>query len=390
LAKSVVGVQGSVLRWARESQGFSIADVAAHLGRELDEISAWESGEEAPTYAQLEKLAYKLYKRPLAVFFLPAPPAEPDLKQEFRTLPDFEIDQLSADTRYQLRIARALQLSLEELNDGSNPAEHKIFLDTSLSPASDVVQAAASCRHHLGISLSTQRAWASNEDALKTWRNAVEREGVAVFKGSFKQREVSGFCLAHDEFPVIYLNNTTAKARQIFSLFHELAHVLLHVSSISKFDESIIERLPQSERQIEQFCNALAAECLMPISDFSKQVEGIARFDDPSIEELANRYHVSREAVLRRILDLDLVTQQYYEQKARQWAQEAEDALTSSKGGNYYATQATYLGESYVRLVFGKYYRGQITLEQVADYLGVRTKSVAGIEELVIGRAPSS
>ena len=69
-----------------------------HLKRDPDEILAWEKGKSAPTYAQLEKLAYSLYKRPLAVFFLPVPPPEPDIKQEFRTLPDFEIDQLAADT----------------------------------------------------------------------------------------------------------------------------------------------------------------------------------------------------------------------------------------------------------------------------------------------------
>jgi hypothetical protein len=40
-----------------------------------------------------------------------------------------------------------------------------------------------------------------------------------------------------------------------------------------------------------------------------------------------------------------------------------------------------------MRLVFGRYYQGQINLEQVADYLGVKTKSVAGLEALAIGRA---
>ena len=41
----IVGIQPSVLRWARESQGHSLADVALHLKRDIDEIIAWESGE---------------------------------------------------------------------------------------------------------------------------------------------------------------------------------------------------------------------------------------------------------------------------------------------------------------------------------------------------------
>jgi len=80
MANQVQGIQPSVLRWARESQGLSTADVAALLKREPDEIEAWETGASAPTYAQLEDLAYRCFKRPLAVFFFPDPPQEPTIK----------------------------------------------------------------------------------------------------------------------------------------------------------------------------------------------------------------------------------------------------------------------------------------------------------------------
>ena len=63
------------------------------------------------------------------MFFFPAPPPEEDPKTSFRTLPDFEIEDLQPDTRLKVRQARALQLSLAELNDGRNPAEQKIFID---------------------------------------------------------------------------------------------------------------------------------------------------------------------------------------------------------------------------------------------------------------------
>lgn len=72
----VEGVQPDIFRWARQTIGLSVADVAQALKRPIDEIKAWESGQSAPIYSQLEKLAYQVYKRPLAVFFLPAPPDE--------------------------------------------------------------------------------------------------------------------------------------------------------------------------------------------------------------------------------------------------------------------------------------------------------------------------
>lgn len=387
MKNSLTGIQPSVLRWARESQGYSLDDVAIHLKRDVEEIIAWESGAATPTYAQLETLAYSLYKRPLAVFFLPAPPPEIKVKQEFRTLPDFELDQLATDTRYQLRLAHAHQISLQELNDGVNPTPHKIFSDIQLSENANVQETAASVRQYLEISVAAQAAWSTSDEALKIWRNAVEGVGIFVFKHSFKQKSISGFCLADKEFPVIYLNNSTAKTRQIFSLFHELAHLLLKVNAISKFDDSHIQYLPLKEKRIEQFCNALAAEILMPSDDFSFQLESLTKINDPSIQMLANRYHVSREAVLRRILDRGLVQQEYYEAKVNQWEEEFEKG---GSGGDYYATQSTYLGERYLQLVFSKHYQGRLTLEQVADYLGVKTKSVAGLEEMMLRKAVSA
>jgi ribosome-binding protein aMBF1 (putative translation factor) len=59
----ITGVQPSVLRWARESQGYSLEDVAIHLKRDVVEVASWEAGTATPTYPQLEVLAYTLYKR---------------------------------------------------------------------------------------------------------------------------------------------------------------------------------------------------------------------------------------------------------------------------------------------------------------------------------------
>ena len=384
MTTSVTGIQPSVLRWARESQGYTLDDVALHLKRDIGEVAAWESGAAAPTYAQLEALAYTLYKRPLAVFFLPSPPPERKVQQEFRTLPDFELDQLAADTRYQVRLAHAHQISLRELNDGANPAAHKVFKDIRLSEGAGVQAAAESVRQYFGVSLATQTGWGTSDEALKAWRNVVEASGVFVFKHSFKQKAISGFCLADDEFPVIYLNNSTAKTRQIFSLFHELAHLLLRVNSISKFEVSHVDQLPAKEQRIERFCNAFAAEFLMPSADFSAQLASLSQANDQAIQALARRYLVSREVVLRRFLDQSVVTQAYYEAKVEQWAGETENGGT---GGNYYATQSAYLGERYLQLVFSKHYQGRLSLEQVADYLGVRTKSVAALEAAMLKKA---
>lgn len=65
-------VEPSVLRWARESIDLTPVAAARKIGVPDDRVQAWESGAEVPTVAQLRKAA-EVYKRSLAVFFLPAP-----------------------------------------------------------------------------------------------------------------------------------------------------------------------------------------------------------------------------------------------------------------------------------------------------------------------------
>ena len=145
-AESVTGIQPEMLRWARKTVGLSVADVAQMLKRGADEIEAWESGQGFPSYVQLEKLAYQVYKRPLAVFFLPSPPDEAVPQREFRTLPDADLQTLGRDTHLQIRRAHAHQLALKELFDGRNPIAACIWKNLSLSIAGDVGEQAAAIR----------------------------------------------------------------------------------------------------------------------------------------------------------------------------------------------------------------------------------------------------
>jgi Zn-dependent peptidase ImmA (M78 family) len=82
-----------------------------------------------------------------------------------------------------------------------------------------------------------------------------------------------------ENLPVVYLNNSTTKTRQIFSLLHELAHLLIGINGLSKFDTSYIDRLPQVEKKIERFCNAIAAEVLDSCADFLQQVKSVSGSD---------------------------------------------------------------------------------------------------------------
>jgi Zn-dependent peptidase ImmA (M78 family) len=240
-------------------------------------------------------------------------------------------------------------------------------------------------RHWLKIDMENQAAWHNDEVSLKQWRKRIEESGIFIFKDTFKQKEISGFCLRDENLPIIYLNNSTTKTRQIFSLLHELAHLLMNINGLSKFDTDYIERLSYKEKKIEQFCNAIAAEILIPSSDFTEQIKhfpfSVDNLSDEKFSELANRYGVSREAVLRRFLDQGRISKTVYQKKAEFWTGQRKKPTGR---GNYYATQNVYLSNRFASEVIGKYYRRQITMNQAADMLGVKTKNFHGLEQKIL------
>lgn len=387
--ETVSGINPTILAWARRQAGLSVVEVAQRLKKDSELVEAWERGDSAPTYVQLEYLAYKVFRRPVALFFFPAPPDEPPPESSFRTLPTPEAADLEPDTRYKIREARAFQLSLYELNGDINPAERRVFEDIVVNLEDSAPEVATRVRFYLGLEVEGRSLWRQTSEWFEECRRLVEGAGVFVFKNSFKQREVSGLCLYDPVFPVIYVNNSTAATRQVFTLFHELAHVLLHLNGITKLDSEHTDALPGDERRIEVFCNEFAAEILVPHEDFLIRV-GELRPDKEgeTVTFLAHEYKVSREVVLRRFLDLGRVSSEEYAELVQKWNQEYEESRSqSSGGGNYYNTRASYLGDRYMGLAFGRYYQGAISEQRLAEMLGVKARNLPGVEQQYLRRA---
>jgi Zn-dependent peptidase ImmA (M78 family)/transcriptional regulator with XRE-family HTH domain len=385
-AEPVNGIQPELLKWARDSANMTTAEVAEKLNKRVEEIEEWENGKGGPSYAQLERLAYEIYKRPLAIFFLPSPPDEPRPRTEFRSLPDADLSSLQRHTVLLIRKGHAFQAALDELYRGRNPSERPLWREIALTTQRAISTQAQQVRELLGVSLDQVRAESDDDGALKLWRRAIEARGVFVFKDSFKQGEISGFCLRHDEFPIILINNSTTKTRQIFSLLHELAHLLFNRNGISRFDSVGIDELPPQDRAIERFCNSIAAEILVPSRDFTVAVRELnfdpRRASDEEFAILARRYHVSRSVILRRFLDQGRVTEAFYLEKDQEWADQR--GRGGRPGGDYYNTQGAYLSERFLRDVVSGYTRRMITKSEVAEMIGVKPKNFEAFQDLVL------
>jgi len=370
-----IPVNPKLVTWARTRAGLTIDEAAEKFAH----IAAWEAGTSFPTYPQLERLADEL-KLPVAAFFFPEPPVLPPIRESFRTLPDTEFEEIPRQVRFLLRKAKALQINLAELTQGRNPATRLITHDLSFPENVSIARMATRVRDYLDISLADQYAWPDDESALKAWRSTLQASGVFVFKDAFRVDGYSGFSLYDDEFPIIYVNNSSAKTRQTFTLFHELGHLLFHTSGIDTLEDRYIPRLPDQQRRIEILCNRFAAEFLVPAAAFDDAMRS-RDHSERTAEQLAARFHVSREVIYRKFLERDWIDEDEYTRAASIWASQK----TGGSGGNWYRTQITYLGREYVELAFRQYYQNRIDDEQLAEYLDTKSRNVSTLEEYFSG-----
>ena len=369
-----IAVNGDVITWARERAGLSPEEAA----QKFPKIAAWEAGTASPSYPQLESMADE-FRIPIAVFFFPERPNVPRIEETFRTLPDTEFARLPRRVQYLLRKAKAFQLGLHELTQGRNPAERLITRDVEFTARMSTDTMAARVRDYLGVSLDQQTAWRDADEALKEWRQALYRVGIFDNKDAVREESFSGFSLYDDVFPIIYVNNSAAKTRQIFTLFHELGHLLFHTSGIDPLDDVYVERLPERPRHIEVLCNRFAAQFLLPEAAFEAAFAG-QRPTEQMAEMLAGRFHVSREFIFRKFLDRNLITREDYGRAARRWAAQKQEG----SGGNPYWSKLAYLGRDYVALAFNQYHQNRIDETQLGEYLDMKPKNVGTLEEYFV------
>lgn len=378
MAEYITGMNPAIIKWARERSGYSLEEAAAVIKKDVATLSDWESGDSAPTYVQLEKLADK-YKRPVAIFFFPEPPVEPDIAGNLARQSS-ENTPISPRMHSLLRQAYARQISLMELNSGVNPMRKKIFRELQAQPDDVASELARKTRVYLDVSIDTQLGWRNTKAALENWQDIVDREGIFVFKAAFRDDSVDGFCITHEEFPVIYLNNSSPLVRQIFSLFHELAHLLLGKDGITRGNRM------HGGGAVEHFCNQFASEFLVPDSDLETRLT-FSAYDDDAIETLANQYKVSRPIILLKLVNRGILTREDSVERTEAWGAAYEAHKGKEGGGSYYNTRAAYLGYRFMELAFSKYHQGQCSIEQLAEHLDVKVEDLPELENNLLRKA---
>jgi Zn-dependent peptidase ImmA (M78 family) len=310
---------------------------------------------------------------PLGYFFLPEPPEEKLPIPDFRTLDDAPVRRPSPnllDTVYTMQ-RRQGWLRDERIEQGHEPLAFVRSTTVQAVPAT----VAAAIRRALGVSAGwadLHRTWT---EALRALRVHIEEAGIVVVingvvgNNNYRKldpQEFRGFVLVDEYAPLIFVNGSDGKAAQMFTLAHELAHLWVGQDAVF----NLRDMLPASVG-VEQFCNRVAAEFLIPEAEM-RDVWRTARNSADPYQFIARRFKVSELVAARRALDLRLINRDAFFQFYNQYLERERRAATSkAEGGDFYATQNARVGRAFGQAVVQAVREGRLLYRDAFELTGL-------------------
>lgn len=386
-----VPVNRDMLIWAREDAGYEIEDLPQYLKN----VSKWESGEDKPTWNDLRKLANK-YKRP-SVFFLRSHPPKDDEEdfKDYRTSIQHDFDE-SPELKLEIRKAKYRRDAF------INIQKEMGLVISSFSrykfESNDYLTFAQKMREIVGVDIETQKSWTLNLNGkrdpnhsrfLDEWKEKVAELGILIFETEkVEKTEISGLSLYKDEFPLILLNGKDNQNRRIFTLFHELTHLMIGESALCDMDK---------HNKIEAFCNKVAGEFLVPREFLEKEpiVEknSAAEWTNYQLARLSNIYGVSKQTILLRILTLNKISKESFRIQFNQLKRDAEEQekrkierqRKQKQSGSMapVSKKIKYEGKPYSRLILSAYDHKIITPVNFSRYLDLPVTDAEKLAEKI-------
>ncbi len=356
--KTLVPITPEVLRWAVAESGLTSGEVSKAAGVEPEDLEDWLQGTESPSITEARKMAAALHRQ-LAVFLLPKVPQTTVPAIEFRHPIGQASRALSPVERRFLRRARRLQEAQAWL-------VRELERDTprlpALSTEHEPEAAARTLRSQLGVEPSVQFRWKTPSVAFDGWRSALEPLGVTVLQFAMGEKSCRGFSLWDDAVPLIAVNTFWRDEARIYTLFHELGHLVTRTNSAC----TEATTTPDRRDPVERWCEEFAAAVLMP----GESLSGLpAATDIRTLATLAAQYRVSLRAMAIRLIGLSRATWTLYRD-----IPVASDRKTGGGGGtgrNRREIREDEVGPRVTEIFVSAVQRDIISESQALDYLDI-------------------
>lgn len=330
----------------------------------------WEAGVKFPTVNQLHKLAKALHI-PFGYFFLKALPEREFPIPHYRTKSEGTFKP-SAELTASIDLVQQRQTWAVDLLH--ELGHEKLWFANSITVETPVKQAVETLNRALGMNPGWAKKLSTWSDALKLLRNKAEEAGVFVVlngvvgnntHSSLDVEEFRGFVLYHDVAPFVFINNKDAISGKIFTLVHELVHVLLGQSA--SFD---LSRLQPADSEMEQFCDAVTAEFLVPEAELKSFVAN----ETTDYQELARHFKVSQIVIARRMLDLGLIDKPSFFDFYNEYMQ-TEFPAKKGGGGDFYNTAPYRISSRFFSLVNNAVQSNRLLYSDAFRLTGLKAKT---------------
>lgn len=376
----VAYVTRALITWALKRSRLAPATIAEKLKVDLSLLEGWQKlNGPYPSFSTAQKLA-KLVHIPFGFLYLSQPPSV-DLP-----LPDFRgFDHAYKPSADLLELLNDILVKqdwfIDHQKDSGSPPLKFIGSFKTKDRVEDVADA---IRTRIGISVAVRESASTWSDYLSILSRRAEANGILVMRsgvvGNISTRrlqptELLGFAIANPVAPVVFVNSADFKASQVFTFAHELAHLWIGESAIANPDE-----LDEAKRNnVEEFCNHVAAEVLVPQKEFLNEWKGITQSAEMKVQRLAKRFWVSTYVTLRRARELNEINlQQYNDIKKNEFARRKKD---KSGGGDYYKNILTRMGPRFTEAVLDDVNHGKLELRDAAGLLNMKVPTLVKFAE---------
>ncbi|MCY4000435.1 MAG: ImmA/IrrE family metallo-endopeptidase [Bacteroidetes bacterium] len=345
------------------------------LEKRFPKYTEWEKGFSKPTHKQLEHFA-KFTHVPIWTLFLKEPPVEEMPIRDLRTMDNQDVQQPTSNLLDTIYLCLQRQdwyrsFSLEE-------REQPLPFVGSATINSDVQSVADDMRSVLHFNETDRNKLPDWSCGLQYLSNQAESIGMLVMISSIvgnnthrklKVEEFRGFSLADPIAPLIFINGVGSIAEQIFTLSHELAHIWLGQSVLSK---ASMDSFP--DHHTEQWCHQVVAELLFPkksmIENFQKNFS-----IDENLRILTRHYKVSTIVILQRLKDLEILQPDEFMEYYRIEMQRSYPKPYGCSRSSFNSALKNRVSHQFGSALVASTFSGDTSFTDTFHYLGIRKTS---------------
>lgn len=348
---------GDNLRNIRKSLGMTQGEAASALGISGSTISKIELGKRNVNSTELARIA-NLYHKTVSELLIPDDSQEQDNSaMRFRAKGMLKEDRMQvSEFRDLCKRYSVLERRVYESNRLKIPLYEKPYERLRYNERRDYAEWLAR-RERDRLQLGSA--------PIKSMFSLLDGQGVKVFKLPLSQKFSGAFLHTEDIGPCVLINANHG-ARMIYTAAHEYYHCLVDRNDFFLICEDESKQQSRTESIEEHF----AACFLMPNDSVSQQYSkrfGALRSvpGGYDILDLSREFHVSYSAMLVRLKDLKLLSEEYYG-KLRASSPRRMD---EERGLPEIEIDKSALPSKYVDMALELYFREEISIGKLAEYL---------------------